>query len=67
VVTEKRKGKVQGQHEDRAAFALWLLHRFEGWSHAPVVDVRVSHAEERLRCRLRTLVDSQGAGPAKPR
>lgn len=64
---EKPKGKEHAPHEDRAAFALWLLGRFEGWSHAPVADVRVGHAEDRLRSRVRTFVDSQGAGPAKPR
>ena len=67
MVNDKRKGKEHGLHEDRAAFALWLLSRFEGWSHAPVADVRVDHAEDRLRSRLRTLIDSQGAGPAKTR
>lgn len=63
---DKRKGKEQGPHEDRAAYAIWLLSRFEASSSALEAEVRARHAEDRLRSRVRTLIDSQAAGRPKP-
>lgn len=66
-MVNEKKGEEQRPHDDRRAFALWLLSRFEGWSHGPVTDARVSHAEDQLRNRVRTLIDSLRAGRANPR